>query len=344
MIVGGNIAGVTRVMTTSSPWKRARETLRSPWRWGWCCWPVVGALNLAVGLVQVQRPPRRRWRAGRCPRPAGRRARPRRRHSVTLRGAGVRFGAVRALSDVSLEVRRGERIALVGANGSGKTHPAAAAARHAWRRPRARARLRRHRPARWAPARDAPGRWAPCCSSALFLLHLSAQANVRVALWLAACPGPSTPGARRRRWRGWGCSPRRRAPRASSPAGSSSGWPWPAPGPRARACCFLDEPTASLDPGAKHEVEALIEAFADEGPTVVLSTHNLGAGQAPGAARAVPGRRAPARGPARAALLRPSRCPRPPRSSSRESCHGDAPAARGLRAGAGPCWRPRWSC
>jgi ABC-type tungstate transport system substrate-binding protein len=31
---------------------------------------VVGALNLAVGLVQVQRPPRRRWRAGRCLRPA----------------------------------------------------------------------------------------------------------------------------------------------------------------------------------------------------------------------------------------------------------------------------------
>jgi len=39
---------------------------------------------------------------------------------------------------------------------------------------------------------------------------------------------------------------------------------------------FLDEPTASLDPGGKREVEALIQAFADEGPTVVLSTHNLG--------------------------------------------------------------------
>jgi tungstate transport system ATP-binding protein len=40
---------------------------------------------------------------------------------------------------------------------------------------------------------------------------------------------------------------------------------------------FLDEPTASLDPGAKREVEALIESFArDDGVAIVMSTHNLG--------------------------------------------------------------------
>ncbi|NBO76794.1 MAG: ATP-binding cassette domain-containing protein [Betaproteobacteria bacterium] len=39
---------------------------------------------------------------------------------------------------------------------------------------------------------------------------------------------------------------------------------------------FLDEPTASLDPAAKRDVEALIEEFAAEGMTVVMSTHNLG--------------------------------------------------------------------
>jgi tungstate transport system ATP-binding protein len=39
---------------------------------------------------------------------------------------------------------------------------------------------------------------------------------------------------------------------------------------------YLDEPTASLDPSAKREVEALIEAIAAEGVTVVMSTHNLG--------------------------------------------------------------------
>jgi tungstate transport system ATP-binding protein len=39
---------------------------------------------------------------------------------------------------------------------------------------------------------------------------------------------------------------------------------------------FLDEPTASLDPGAKREVEQLIAEFAQEGMAVVMSTHNLG--------------------------------------------------------------------
>ena len=34
--------------------------------------------------------------------------------------------------------------------------------------------------------------------------------------------------------------------------------------------------SASLDPGAKREVERLITEFAAEGVTVVMSTHNLG--------------------------------------------------------------------
>jgi tungstate transport system ATP-binding protein len=39
---------------------------------------------------------------------------------------------------------------------------------------------------------------------------------------------------------------------------------------------FLDEPTANLDPSAKKEVEAMLAAFAHEGMTLVMSTHNLG--------------------------------------------------------------------
>jgi tungstate transport system ATP-binding protein len=39
---------------------------------------------------------------------------------------------------------------------------------------------------------------------------------------------------------------------------------------------FLDEPTASLDPGATREIEALIRAFDGAGTKVVMATHNLG--------------------------------------------------------------------
>ena len=42
------------------------------------------------------------------------------------------------------------------------------------------------------------------------------------------------------------------------------------------AILFLDEPTASLDPGAAAEVERIVAEFAAEGTRIVMTTHNLG--------------------------------------------------------------------
>ncbi|MFZ2293596.1 MAG: AAA family ATPase, partial [Polaromonas sp.] len=39
---------------------------------------------------------------------------------------------------------------------------------------------------------------------------------------------------------------------------------------------LLDEPTSSLDPTAKREVERLMAEFADAGMTLIFSSHNLG--------------------------------------------------------------------
>ena len=39
---------------------------------------------------------------------------------------------------------------------------------------------------------------------------------------------------------------------------------------------FLDEPTASLDPGATHEIEKVIAAMHATGTKIVMVTHNLG--------------------------------------------------------------------
>ena len=39
---------------------------------------------------------------------------------------------------------------------------------------------------------------------------------------------------------------------------------------------FLDEPTASLDPGATHEIENIVGALHAAGTRIVLVTHNLG--------------------------------------------------------------------
>ena len=73
------------------------------------------------------------------------------------------------------------------------------------------------------------------------------------------------------RCRGWSSGRRARCPAASSSASR-----WRAPGRCSPQLLFLDEPTASLDPTAKKEVEALLAGFAADGMTLVMSTHNLG--------------------------------------------------------------------
>ena len=194
---------------------------------------------------------------------------------VTLRGAGVRFGPVRALSDVSLEVRRGERIALVGANGSGKT--TLLRLLHGTLAP-----VEGTREAAAAP----PGAAGPGARRARplgamlfqrpFLLHLSAQANVRVALWLRGVPRAEHAGRTAQALARVGLLAQAARPARELSGGQQQRLALARAWATRPGVLFLDEPTASLDPGAKHEVEALIEAFADEGPTVVLSTHNLG--------------------------------------------------------------------
>ena len=39
---------------------------------------------------------------------------------------------------------------------------------------------------------------------------------------------------------------------------------------------FLDEPTSALDPASTRAIEAMIEAFSDDGITIVMTTHDLG--------------------------------------------------------------------
>jgi tungstate transport system ATP-binding protein len=187
---------------------------------------------------------------------------------LSLDSATVRFGAVTALRDVRLQLRRGDRLALVGANGSGKTTllrllngllPPSGGRRE----------LHRLR---------GSDRWpvAAMLFQRPFLLHLSVWRNLMLALWLGGVPRAE------RRARGLDALARvGLQATADRPARALSG------GQQQRLALarawalqpdilFLDEPTASLDPSAKREVEALIDDFAHAGMTLVMSTHNLG--------------------------------------------------------------------
>lgn len=188
---------------------------------------------------------------------------------ISLRQASVHFSAhTAALAGVNLCLRRGDRLALVGPNGSGKT--TLLRLLHGLLPPT--------QGSRAVHALHPEGR--PPVAAMLFqrpfLMHCSARWNVRLGLWLHGVP---------RAEREARCSEALTrvglAELAGRPARALSG------GQQQRLALarawalrpdilFLDEPTASLDPSAKKEVEALIDDFAHDGVTVVMSSHNLG--------------------------------------------------------------------
>jgi tungstate transport system ATP-binding protein len=181
---------------------------------------------------------------------------------IALREVSVRFGDVQALKGVSLAVDRGEFVALVGPNGSGKT--TLLRAMHGMLRMRGTRTL--------APE----GRRQAMVFQRPFVMRLSVRNNLRLALWLGGVP--------RVRWDESVAAALERVSLQGleeRPARALSG------GQQQRlalarawavrpALLFLDEPTASLDPAAKKEVETLLAGFSAEGMTLVMSTHNLG--------------------------------------------------------------------
>ena len=181
---------------------------------------------------------------------------------LQLKAVDLRFGAVAALSGVELRIAAGERVALIGANGSGKStllrvlHGLIP-------------------PSRGSVLRDSAMRQAMLFQRP-FVLRTSALYNVALGLWF-----------RGMRWR----AARERALLALGRVGLgetalrnaralSGGQQQRLALARAWSLkpdmLLLDEPTSSLDPHAKREVEALMAEFAQTGMTLVFASHNLG--------------------------------------------------------------------
>jgi tungstate transport system ATP-binding protein len=185
---------------------------------------------------------------------------------IALSRASVSFDGQPALRELTLQIHRGDRIALVGANGSGKTTLLRL--------------LNGLLPAsdgrRLLPATGGRPPVTAMLFQRPFLLHFSVRRNLALALWLAGVPGPERAGRLQDALVRVGLQAM-----ADKPARTLSG------GQQQRLALarawavqpdilFLDEPTASLDPSAKREVETLIDEFARTGMALVMSTHNLG--------------------------------------------------------------------
>ncbi len=185
---------------------------------------------------------------------------------IALRNAGVRFGPTTALREVSFTVGRGERLAVVGANGSGKStllrllHGLQVA--HGERE--------LHAP---------PGAARPVLAMLFqrpFLLSVSVRWNVLIALWLRRVPRHEREARCHDALARVGLQAMAARPARALSGGQQQRLALARAWALRPDLLLLDEPTASLDPSAKREVESLIDEVARDGTTLVMATHNLG--------------------------------------------------------------------
>lgn len=183
---------------------------------------------------------------------------------LALRDASVAYGAVRAVQGATVEIHRGDFIAVVGANGSGKTsllRLLQGAVAHTGTR-----------------EATQPAGVQAMVFQRPFLLRLSVLNNLRVALWLARRDTSAAERDERSELalRRVGLTALRDRPARSLSGGEQQRFALARGWAVRPDILLLDEPTASLDPSAKKEVETLLAAFAADGMTIVMSTHNLG--------------------------------------------------------------------
>jgi tungstate transport system ATP-binding protein len=189
---------------------------------------------------------------------------------LRLIDAAVRFDEVKALAALSLTVHQGEFIALVGANGSGKTSLLRllhGLLPHTGRR----------------EVDDVVTRQAMVFQKPFFL-HLSALNNVRIALWLAGVPrAERTHCALQALQRVGLMEQHQRRARALS-GGQQQRLALARAWAVKPQVLFLDEPTANLDPYAKNQVD-----LSDEHPQLGPSQAFSESGDLPGGGEAESG-------------------------------------------------------
>jgi tungstate transport system ATP-binding protein len=185
-----------------------------------------------------------------------------------LHQASVHFGhserAVRALSEVTLNIAQGERVALVGANGCGKS--TLLRLLHGLLRQTS------------GQVRVAPAKQQAMLFQRPHLLRTTVQNNIALGLWLRGRPWALAKTLALSALARVGLTELAQRSARKLSGGQQQRVAMARAWALEPQVLLLDEPTASLDPHAKREVEALMEEFAKSaaGMTLVFASHNLG--------------------------------------------------------------------
>ena len=186
---------------------------------------------------------------------------------ITFVDVCVRVGTTQILEAISLTIGAGRPTVLIGPNGSGKTTLIRTA-------------IGLNVPSSgvisWGGQPTPPNRRLAIVFQRPAMLRRSCEANVRYALAAAGVPRALRSARASELLRSVGLTSL-----ADRPARRLSG------GEQHRvalaralasdpAVLFLDEPTASLDPGVTQEIEETIRAVSAQGVKIVMATHDLG--------------------------------------------------------------------
>jgi tungstate transport system ATP-binding protein len=196
-----------------------------------------------------------------------------------LQAVSVRFGQHEALKNVDLRILQGQRVALIGSNGSGKS--TLLRVLNGLISPKSSQQSGRKTGFVTGTIQTDANLRQAMLFQRPHMLRMNVQANVAMGLWLS---GTGWAEAKTRALAGL-VRVGLQAEAARSAKTLSQGQQQRVALARAWVCLsnpalqnvlLLDEPTASMDPHAKREVEVLMNDFAAQNMTLVFSSHNLG--------------------------------------------------------------------
>ncbi len=191
---------------------------------------------------------------------------------LPLKLEGVVFAAGRQLiiDRVTLDIAAGPSTIILGANGAGKS--VLMRLMHGLLEPTSGS-------LRWSePDRQRARRRQAMVFQRPIMLRRSALANVQFALELAGIPGGEREAQALAALDEVGLRPLAHRPARVLSGGEQQRLALARAWALHPEVLFLDEPTASLDPGATREIETVIKAFDAAGTKIVMATHNLGGG------------------------------------------------------------------